>query len=119
MPAATQAGAERAHHVELAVEHPGQPAHALGDPLRGREAVGQPQLPGAQTVGVEGVPGHVGDPGGDRAGQHGGGVEALGQGHPDVEPAVRLGPGGALGHVARPARRAWRRAARRRSAGRP
>ena len=34
--------AERAHDVELGLEHAGQPAHALDDPLRRRVAVGQP-----------------------------------------------------------------------------
>ena len=49
--------AERAHHVQLALQHPGQPAHPLGDPLRRRVAVRQPQLPAAETVGVEPGPG--------------------------------------------------------------
>ena len=59
--------AERVQHVELGLQHPRQPPDALGDPLRRRVAVRQPQLAAAEPVGVEPGARRVGDPRRDRA----------------------------------------------------
>mgnify|MGYP000754496591 FL=1 len=87
------------HELEFFIDHTTEATHSLADAIGLGEAVGQSNRLPAIPIDVKGGARHVGHPGSHGPRQHRGAIHPLWQGHPDVEAAGGMGPGGAFGHV--------------------
>ena len=87
------------HELELFIDHTTEATHALTNAIGFGEAVRQSNRLPPVAIDVKGGSRHVGHAGGHGPRQHRGAIHPLRQGHPDVETAGGMGPGGAIGHV--------------------